>query len=58
MNYCIAAADRFEAIADPYNNGRICYKSRNNFFERLDMTRILEDLNFLFIHNDVVYFKA
>ena len=57
MNYCMAASDRFERIADPYKQGRICFRNRHEFFERYDLQRILEDENLLFIHDNIVYFK-
>lgn len=57
MGYCEAAADRFELIADPYNNKRICYKNKYDFFERLDLIRIMEDTRFLFIKDNIVYFE-
>lgn len=57
MEYCKAAANRFELINDPYNNKRICFKCKYNFFERLDLTRIIEDSRFLFIKDNVVYFE-
>ena len=57
MNYCIAAADRFEAIPDPYKQGRNCFRNKHEFFERYDLQRILEDENLLFIHDNIVYFK-
>jgi len=58
MKYCIAAADRFEQIPDPYNNGRICFKSKNTFFDRTDLTGIMNDPKFLFIVHDIVYFNT
>jgi len=51
MNYLEAAADRFKRVDDPYNNGRNCFMPKHDFFERLDIVRIAEDPNFLFIHN-------
>jgi len=57
MNYLEAAADRFKRVDDPYNNGRNCFMPKHDFFERLDIVRIAEDPNFLFIHNMIIYFK-
>lgn len=57
MKYLIAASDRFQACPDPFNSNRICFKSNQDFFERLDLTKILEDPNFLFIKDSIVYFK-
>lgn len=56
MNYCIAACDRFEAVADPYNNGRNCFKFK--MLERQDINGIMKDPNFLFIHENTIYFKS
>jgi hypothetical protein len=56
MKYCLAAADRFTVISDPYKQGRICFKF--NHLERLDLVKIADDFNFLFIYDNVVYFKS
>ena len=44
MKYCEAASDLFILIDDPYDNGRICYKNKYNFFERKDLMRIIEEI--------------
>jgi len=59
MNYCIAACDYFKKVNDPSNNPKhTCFQATAGFVERSDLKRIMEDPNFLFIRNNVVYFKS
>jgi hypothetical protein len=57
MKHLEAAVDRFDSIPDPYNCGRKCFKSKNNFFERYELSRIIEDSKFMFIADGIVYFS-
>jgi hypothetical protein len=57
MRYLQAACDRFHPIPDPQGSNRTCYISNCNLFESYDLKRIMEDPKFLFIHNNIVYFK-
>jgi len=58
MGHCIAAADRFTPIPDPYGKGRNCFEITHTLLERSNMVEIIKDSAFLFIYNNVVYFNA
>lgn len=58
MEHCIITTDRFNSIPDPYGKGRICFEITHAILERHNITKILEDENFLYIYNNIVYFKS
>jgi len=60
MNYLLAQPDRFEQVPDPYIKGtyaRTCFKSTCNYIDLKDLSIIIKDKRFLFIHDNIIYFS-
>ncbi len=60
MKRLIAQPDRYERIDDPFKTGiyaRICFISKSKYIDKQDLTYVVADKTFLFIHDNIMYFQ-